>query len=164
MALNIAAVINGAILVVGACLKNGDAASIQTTFGGLAQLTGSSGSAVFGIALLISGMAASLGATLSGDYIFKAFSPVRVAPGIRRAVTVLPAAALLLNHFDPTSLLLWSQVALCLVLPAALLPLLGLVRTGEAARRPGGFFALCALATALCVVLDTALLVQTLHA
>lgn len=164
VALNLAAVINGAILVVGACLKNGEAASIQTTFGGLAQLTGSSGSALFGIALLISGIAASLGATLSGDYIFKAFSPVRVAPPLRRAVTVLPAAALLLAHFDPTSLLLWSQVALCLVLPAALLPLLGLVRKGAgSARRPRSFFALCAFATGLCVILDAALLVQTLH-
>jgi Mn2+/Fe2+ NRAMP family transporter len=83
---------------------------------------------------------------------------------VRRAIAVLPAAALLLAHVDATSLLLWSQTLLCFVLPAALVPLAVLLFRVEASRRAvtRPLFSMMIAATTVCVAVDVALLVQTL--
>jgi manganese transport protein len=164
VALNIAALINGAILIVGASVHGSDA-TIAGAFAHLQPLGGLDTSAIFGAALLLSGIAASTTATLTGDVIFGTFAPVRVPLAVRRAVTVLPAAGLLLVGTDGTAMLLWSQMALCLVLPVALAPLLVLLRESErdaGGRRRHGFFALCTATCAVCGVLDIALLWQSL--
>src|SRR5579875_2718277 len=154
-ALGVAGLINGAILIVGAGVRSG-AGSIERAFTALGSLDGIDASMLFGAALLISGIAASTTSTLAGDCIFAAFSPVRVPASVRRAVTILPAAALLLGGIGATTLLLWSQTALCLVLPVALIPLLALIR-----RSRSRFFTITLLATAICTVLDAALLIVT---
>jgi manganese transport protein len=164
IALNLAALINGAILIVGASL-HGRTGTIDAAFAALAPLGGVNLSQLFGAALLLSGIAASATATISGDSIVAAFSPVRLPAALRRAVAVFPAAGLLLVRVDPTQLLLWSQTALCLILPIALVPLLAILyRTEVSARRNRArrFFALCAAATALCVALDLTLLYQSI--
>jgi manganese transport protein len=163
VALNLAALINGAILIVGASVHGGDA-TIQGAFAQLRPLRGLDASAVFGAALLLSGIAASTTATLTGDVIFGAFAPVRIPLAARRAMTALPAAALLVAGANGTAMLLWSQMALCLVLPVALTPLLFLLRDAERNRagRRSGFFALCAASCGVCGVLDVALLWQSL--
>jgi manganese transport protein len=154
-ALGVAGLINGAILIVGAGVRSG-AGSIERAFTALGSLDGIDASMLFGAALLISGIAASTTSTLAGDCIFAAFSPVRVPASVRRAVTILPAAALLLGGIGATTLLLWSQTALCLVLPVALIPLLALIR-----RSRSHFFTITLLVTAICTVLDAALLIVT---
>jgi manganese transport protein len=160
VALNIAMLINGTILVVGACL-GGESRSIEDAFGALHAINGS---ALFGAALLISGIAATATATMSGDYIFARFSKRDVSPFLRRTVTALPAAALLLLHVSPTALLLWSQCALCMILPVAVVPLLGLLRASVAAPSIGerNFFRLCVAATALCIALNLTLIYTSL--
>lgn len=165
VALNLAALINGAILIVGASLHGGINASIGSAFAALSPHGNLNLAQLFGAALLISGIAASATATLSGDSIVAAFSPVRIPAALRRAVAVLPAAALLLYKVDATMLLLWSQTALCLILPVALVPLLAILyRTEVASGRINSrrFFALCTAATALCIILDATLLVQSI--
>lgn len=162
VALNIAAAINVAILVVGACLP-GHNDSLQAAFGALTPATSNAGAALFGVALLVSGIAASVTATMSGDYIFAAFSPVRMPRSVRRGITIVPTALALACGFDATALLLWSQVALCFALPVALMPLVAMIHGTHRAPRGRRFFALCATATAICVALDVALLVQTIH-
>jgi len=164
VALNLAAFVNGAILIVGASLHGGNG-SIDGAFAALAPHGGVNLSQLFGAALLISGIAASATATLSGDSIVAAFSPVRIPAALRRAVAVFPAAALLLVKVDATMLLLWSQTALCLILPIALVPLLAILYRTEVARgrlASRRFFAICTAATALCIILDAVLLVQTI--
>jgi manganese transport protein len=164
VALNLAALINGAILIVGASL-HGVTGSIGSAFAALAPHGGMQLSQLFGAALLVSGVAASATATLSGDSIVTALSPVRFPAAARRAIAVFPAAALLLAKVDATLLLLWSQTALCLLLPIALVPLLAILYRTEVVRgrvNSRHFFALCSAATAVCVVLDAVLLVQSL--
>jgi manganese transport protein len=163
VALNIACALNAAILVVGAAL-HGNTSTIEQAFATLGHADGISLARLFGAALLISGIAASTTATLSGDSIVAAFSPVRVTVVVRRAIAVLPAAALLLAHVDATSLLLWSQTLLCFVLPAALVPLAVLLFRVEASRRAvtRPLFSMMIAATTVCVAVDVALLVQTL--
>jgi manganese transport protein len=155
VALNLAALINGAILIVGAALHGGTG-SIEQAFSSIGSLGGVDASTLFGAALLVSGIAASTTSTLAGDCIFAAFSPVKVPSAVRRAVTILPAAALLAAGVNATNLLLWSQTALCLVLPVALIPLLALMRPQRSR-----LFVGAAIATAICIVLDAALLVVT---
>ncbi|HEV2607884.1 MAG TPA: divalent metal cation transporter, partial [Xanthomonadaceae bacterium] len=70
------------------------------------------------------GIAASTTATLSGDYVFRAFSPWKISPLVRRALTLAPSGALLLAGVSATSLLVWSQVALALMLPVVIVPLI----------------------------------------
>ena len=113
----------------------------------------------------MSGIAASATATMSGDSIVGAFSSIPIPAAARRALAVFPAAGLLIAQIDPTQLLLWSQMGLCLILPVALVPLLAIlyrteVTGGRATHRR--FFAACAIATGLCLVLDLTMLVQSL--
>ncbi|HEV2739110.1 MAG TPA: Nramp family divalent metal transporter [Candidatus Elarobacter sp.] len=123
IALNVAALINGGILVVGASL-HGANESIQIAFQALVGLAGGTGAIMFGAALLLTGIAASTTATLSGDYVFRAFSPWKISPLVRRALTLAPSGALLLAGVSATSLLVWSQVALALMLPVVIVPLI----------------------------------------
>jgi manganese transport protein len=121
LALTAAAFVNAAILIVGAGL-HGANGSVENAFASLAPV-GAAAAAIFGAALLISGIAASVTATVSGDYIFAAFSPKAISPVIRRGVTLVPAAVVIVGGISITNLLIWSQVALAFVLPVALIPL-----------------------------------------
>jgi manganese transport protein len=154
-ALGIATLVNVAIVIVGASLAHGGG-SIEGTFAALGPAAGAIPALLFGAALIASSIAATTTATLSGDYIFAAFSPVRFSPALRRTATVLPAAALLVAHVDVTGLLLWSQTALCVLLPFAVIPLLVLAHRHLSRRA----HAACVGAGAICIVLDVALLVQ----
>jgi manganese transport protein len=156
VALNIAAVVNGAILVVGASLR-AHPATIGEAFAALRPAAGVDAAALFGAALLISGIAASATATLSGDAICGALAPFRFPTPLRRAIAIAPAAVLLLLGANATALLLWSQVALCLVLPAAVVPVVLLLYRIERRR----FFAAAVTASAVCVALDVTLLWQS---
>jgi len=164
VALNIAAVVNGAILIVGASLS-AHPTTIGEAFAALRPAAGVNSATLFGAALLISGIAASATATLSGDAICGALAPFRFPTPLRRAIAIAPAAVLLVLGANATALLLWSQVALCLVLPAAIFPVVVLLYGVERRRvvwlRRHGFFATAVAASALCVALDVTLLWQS---
>ncbi|GAC1587511.1 MAG: Nramp family divalent metal transporter [Candidatus Velthaea sp.] len=165
IALNVAAAINAAIMIVGASLHGADG-SIEKAFSSLAPLAGGSAATVFGAALLLSGLAASTTATVSGDYIFQSFSPVKVSPVLRRGITLVPAAIALSCGIGATSLLIWSQVILALVLPVALIPLVLIMRGMES---PGSrryteiLIGAAAVVSMLCIGFDGVMLIQTLH-
>jgi manganese transport protein len=156
VALNLAAVVNAAILIVGASLS-AHPTTIGEAFAALRPAAGVDAAALFGAALLISGIAASATATLSGDAICGALAPIRFPTPLRRAIAIGPAAVLLLLGANATALLLWSQVALCLVLPVAVVPVVVLLYRIE--RRY--FFAAAVAASAICVALDVTLLWQS---
>ena len=155
-ALGVATLVNAAIVIVGASLGHNDG-SIEATFAALGPAAGAVPAVLFGAALIASSIAATTTATLSGDYIFAAFSPVRFPAVARRTLTVLPAAALLVAHADVTALLLWSQTALCVLLPVAIVPLLVLARRPLSARA----HAVCVVAGGICIALDASLLAQS---
>lgn len=162
VALNVAALINGSILVVGASL-HGSSQSIQVAFHALIGLAGGTGAILFGAALLLTGIAASTTATLSGDYIFTAFSTRNVSPLVRRALTLAPSGILLTAGVSATSLLVWSQVALAIILPVVIVPLILELRRAYRSRGlpltgPIYLAAICALVP--CLGFDAVLLVQ----
>lgn len=89
----------------------------------LAVKIGEASAYVFAIALLLSGQAASITVTLSGQIVSEGFLEWRTNPVVRRMVTrligIVPAAAVAgavgIKGMD--NLLVGSQVALSLVLP-----------------------------------------------
>jgi manganese transport protein len=156
IALTLAFVVNGAILVVAAATfhANGrtDVVEIEDAQFLLAPLLGNSlAGTVFALALLASGLAATLTATLAGQIVMEGFLRIHVAAGLRRLLTrlvaIVPALAVTALHGDgaASKLLILSQVALSLQLPLAVIPLLQF--TGQ--RRMMGAFANGALLTAL---------------
>jgi manganese transport protein len=162
VALNIATVVNVAIIIVGAAL-HGHGATIADAFGAMHLGTGIDPAMLFGLGLLASGIAATLTSTLAGDYICRSFGGVAIPTWLRRAATILPAAFVLGAGIDATQLLLWSQVSLCLILPVALVPILLLLRGAQSARVPGErrFFGLAVAAVAVCVAVDLVFLVTS---
>jgi manganese transport protein len=158
VALNVAAVINAAILVVGAALRGANG-SFQQAFSSLVPIGGGA-AVVFSGALLVSGIAASTTATVSGDYIFAAFSSLRISPVVRRGLTIIPAALVIAAGVSIPTLLIWSQVALALVLPVVLIPLV-LIMSRTCGRT---LVTATAGMAAVCIAFDAIMLVQTIHA
>ncbi len=162
IALGTAMLVNAAILVVGAAM-HGAGGSIAQAYRTLLPVAGGAAAAVFGAALLSSGIAASSTATLAGDSITHDLSPVAIPRLARRLATLLPAPLLLLAGADINVLLIWSQVALALILPFTLVPLIACARDRSLMGRfvlRGAFFAVAATAVAICIALDLALLVS----
>src|SRR6185437_11663208 len=84
--------------------------------GGLNSFVGSHAGTVFGVALLVSGVASSCVGTMSGQVVMEGFLHRRIPVFLRRAVTMLPALVVLA--------LVLSQVLLSFGIPFALVPLL----------------------------------------
>lgn len=158
VALNIAALVNAGILVVGAALP-GRTGTIEQAFVEIGANLGAPVALAFAAALLLSGLAASTTATMSGDYIFAAFSSWSIPASARRFITLLPAALTLLAGVSPSLVLVWSQVALALVLPAAIVPLIILVAQMRVTR---SLLAGTYVAAGICVAFDAILLLQPL--
>jgi manganese transport protein len=147
IALTLAFIVNGAILVVSAAVfhANGrtDIVEIEDAQALLAPLLGSAAAgSVFALALLASGLAATLTATLAGQIVMEGFLRLRLAAWLRRLATrlvaIVPAIAVTALYGDGATgkLLIFSQVVLSLQLPLAAIPLLHF--TGRQ-RTMGGF-------------------------
>jgi manganese transport protein len=154
-ALAAATLINCGLLVIGAELTGGHD-SLMNAFAVL-QTQAPRLAPIFGAALLLSGVAATITATAAGDYIFAAFSPVAVSATMRRVLTLLPAILLLASGYSLTQLLIWSQIVLGLILPFALIPLVFIIlRERVFSRTFSGFACKGALAatTCVCIILN----------
>jgi manganese transport protein len=78
---------------------------------------------VFAISLLASGLSSSMVGTLSGQVIMQGFLRRHIPVWLRRLVTMLPSLAVIAIGFDPTRILVLSQVLLSFGLPFAVVPL-----------------------------------------
>ncbi len=130
-ALVFAGLINGAILVMSASTfyeKNLVIESIEEAYRTLTPLLGNTSSVVFGIALLASGIASSVVATLSGQVIFEGFTRFKAKLWKRRivirSITIIPAIIALSYGVNTLDMLVISQVILSLQLPFTIIPLI----------------------------------------
>jgi manganese transport protein len=127
-AVGLAGLINLAMLATAAAVffTRGDV-SAGTDLGrvvtGLNGYVGNHAGTVFGVALLISGIASSSVGTLSGQIVMEGFLRRRIPVFLRRAITMLPAVTVLALGFSPTRALVLSQVFLSFGIPFALVPL-----------------------------------------
>lgn len=158
-ALLIATLMNGAIVVV-AVANKAAGNSLGEAFLQIRLHAGSSSALMFGGALAVSGLAASVTATWSADYVVSAFSTIWISPLLRRAAAAIPACALLAWGIDPLKLIIGSQIALALVLPVVIVPLVLLMmsRRFGVSRFSRPWLIASGFAAALCVSFDLALL------
>ncbi len=138
VALNLAFLVNAAILVMAAAVffrsGHNEIAEIQDAYRLLEPLLGASIAPVaFAIALLASGQSSTITGTLAGQIVMEGFMNIRIPPWVRRLITRLAAvipAVLTIIYFGERGtgdLLILSQVVLSLQLPFAVVPLIHFV-------------------------------------
>jgi manganese transport protein len=125
-----AGVVNVAIMVMAAAAfySHGvNVVTIEEAYRTLTPLFGSAAAIVFALTLLASGLSSSTTGTIAGQAIMEGMLGKKVNLWARRVVTrlinVIPTTIAILLAVDPLQMLVYSQVALSLLLPLPLLPL-----------------------------------------
>lgn len=127
LAMNIAFVVNAAMVIVSASAfhRNGIAVdTIEQAHKTLEPLLGGLSSGAFGIALLASGLSSSAVGTMAGQTVMKGFVGLNIPLNLRRIITMLPALIIIAIGVNPMNALVLSQVALSFALPLAIIPML----------------------------------------
>jgi len=128
LALGIAGLVNGAMLIVAAAVfystGHTTITQLDQAYRTLTPLLGHSSSALFGVALLASGLSSSTVGTLAGQIVMGGFLGWRIPMLARRAITMAPALVVIALGFNPTQTLVLSQVVLSFALPFAIVPLI----------------------------------------
>jgi manganese transport protein len=127
-AMGVAGLINLAMLAMAAAVffSRGDTSAgedLGAVVAGLDGFVGHHAGTLFGVALLVSGIASSCVGTMSGQVVMEGFLRRRIPIFARRAITMLPAVIVLAAGFNPTRALVLSQVFLSFGIPFALVPL-----------------------------------------
>ncbi|MGD9569730.1 MAG: Nramp family divalent metal transporter [Sedimentibacter sp.] len=127
IAMNIAFLVNAAMVIVSASVffSRGMAVeSIEQAHRSLEPLLGTLSSAAFGAALLASGFSSSAVGTMAGETIMDGFVDIKIPAVIRRIITMLPGAIIILIGINPMQALVMSQVCLSFVLPVTIISML----------------------------------------
>jgi len=134
LALNLALLVNAAILVLAAAAFSktpGAVSDLQSAYHLLAPVLGTGlASVLFAVGLLCSGTSATITGTLAGQIVMEGFLRIRLPAFQRRVFTrglaIVPAVAVLAwaGESGTMRLLLASQVILSLQLPFAIVPLI----------------------------------------
>lgn len=125
LALALAGSVNIAMLVL-AAMHLGGVQGTDTIEGAHAAIAATLGPVIgvlFAVGLLASGLASTSVGCYAGGEIMHGLLKVRVPLLARRAVTLIPALALLASSVQPTSALVVSQVVLSFGIPFAMVPL-----------------------------------------
>jgi manganese transport protein len=135
VALGAAFLVNAAILIMSASIffRNGHVVTeLEEAYKTLIPLVGPLAGTVFAIALLASGLSSSVTGTMAGQIVMEEFLHLRLAPWKRRIITrgllVVPTFIALAMGFSPLDLLIFSQIALSILLPIAIVPLIDFTR------------------------------------
>lgn len=134
VAMNIAFIVNAAMVVVAAAVfyKNGiEVNTMQQAHQSLEPLLGSVSSGAFGIALIASGLSSSAVGTLAGQTIMKGFVNLSIPINIRRFITMLPALIVIAIGVNPMNILVLSQVVLSFILPFPIIQMLSIAKQKE---------------------------------
>jgi manganese transport protein len=134
LAMGIAGVINLAMLATAAAVFNarglpGAGNDLGQIASGMNRFLGTHAGTIFGVALLVSGIASSSVGTLSGQLVMQGFIHRQIPVFLRRAVTVIPALAVIIAGFSPSRALVLSQVFLAFGIPFALVPLIAFTKS-----------------------------------
>ena len=134
IALNIAFLVNAAILILAATVffktGNSDVAEIKEAHKLLPGFLGNAAPILFAVALIAAGQSSTVTGTLAGQIIMEGYLSLRINPMLRRLITrmlaIIPALIVIAiygeNNVD--ALLVFSQVILSLQLGFAIIPLI----------------------------------------
>lgn len=141
VALNMAFLVNAAILIVAAAAfysKGIEVTEIQQAHALLEGVLGTSlAPVVFAVALIAAGQSSTITGTLSGQVVMEGFINLRIAPAMRRFITrsiaLIPAIIVisLMGDHGVYRLLILSQVILGFQLPFAIIPLVRFTSDNE---------------------------------
>ena len=133
--LTLAGLMNGAILMMAAGAFNSrglQIAAVDEAYRTLVPLFGFAAATIFAITLLASGLSSSTCGVLAGQSILEGFLGTRINPWLRRIVirviNVIPTTIAITIGLNPLNLLVYSQVALSLLIPLPMIPLLMFTR------------------------------------
>lgn len=125
-----AGLVNVAIMTMAAAAFGShgiEVATIEKAYLTLEPLFGTAAAVVFGLTLLASGLSSSTTGTLAGQVIMEGMLGKKTNLWVRRIVTrlinVIPTTIAILSGLEPLQMLVYSQIALSLMLPLPLLPL-----------------------------------------
>jgi manganese transport protein len=124
LAMLLAGAVNSAVMLAATALTPAEGAGIEATHRAFGASLGAVVATLFAVALLASSFASTCVGVYSGQMIMQGFLDRSVSIWLRRAVSLLPALAVLLAGMDPTDALVLSQVVLSFGLPFALGPLI----------------------------------------
>jgi manganese transport protein len=127
IAMNIAFIVNAAMVVVSAAVFHRNNIAVETieqAHQSLYPLLGKFSGGAFGLALVASGLSSSAVGTLAGQTIMQGFLGLKISDNITRFITMAPAMIIILLGVNPMEALVYSQVILSFVLPAAIIPML----------------------------------------
>lgn len=124
LALLLAGSVNIAMLLFAADTLQGTGTdTIEAAHRFISRNLGQLPAVVFALGLLVSSVGSTVVGTHTGARLVKELTTARLGRRGRRAITVVPAVALLFAGVDPTQALVWSQLALSFGIGFALLPL-----------------------------------------
>ena len=124
-ALFIAMFVNAAMLLVAAASLLGTGiTTLDEAYITLSTIFGDYAALAFGVALIAAGLSSSFVATMAGQTVMDGFLDLKVNVWLRRSVTLVPSLIIVMIGFEPTGVLVASQVALSFELPFVLVPLL----------------------------------------
>jgi manganese transport protein len=127
IAMNIAFIINAAMVIVSAAVFHRHGMVVETieqAHRSLEPLLGGLSSGAFGIALLASGLSSSAVGTMAGQTIMKGFVNLQIPVNLRRIITMAPAMLIIALGVNPMKALILSQVTLSFALPLAIIPMM----------------------------------------
>lgn len=126
-AMAIAGAVNLAMVIIAAALffKNGLVVDdLEVAFHQFGQLVGPFSAVLFGLSLLIAGLASASVGTMAGDVVMQGFIKRRINLYLRRAITTIPPLVIIWSGIDATKALITSQVILSFGIAFALIPLI----------------------------------------
>ena len=137
VALNIAFLVNAAILILAATVffktGNSQVAEIKEAHHLLPSFLGNVAPVLFAVALIAAGQSSTITGTLAGQIIMEGYLRLRINPVVRRLITrllaIIPALLVIIIYGEHKidSLLVLSQVILSLQLGFAIIPLIHFV-------------------------------------
>ncbi len=128
--LTIAGFVNAAMLVMAAAAfyQVGEVATLTQAHKTLIPLFGGFSAFVFALALLSAGISSSVTGTLAGQAVMDGLTGFKINLWVRRLITrfinVIPLTLALLLGIEPLNILIYSQVALSLLIPLPLIPII----------------------------------------
>ena len=125
VAMAVAGFVNATLLVGAAATVHGDGVdTIEGAYAAYGLQLGAPVAVLLALGLLFSGLASSSVGTYAGGVILSGFLRRHVPVSLRRAITLIPAIAIIAVVRDTTTALVLSQLVLSIGIPFALVPLL----------------------------------------
>ncbi len=97
----------------------------------LTPLLGHAAATVFGLSLVAAGLSSTVVGTLAGQVVMQGFIRFHIPLWVRSVVTMMPSFIVIMAGWDPTRILVMSQVLLSFGIALALVPLLSFTGNRE---------------------------------